>query len=134
MAEPSKGNELSDLVPTLNVEQIQGIFNMTKEGIKKSTQLLHITAFYLQVKPIVDMSDWTIDWGMGSVSIDNRKGKRIDMDDSYLYRTLLKNLEELFEDFPFISSNGIFWDVMIGLGDYNRYDKRTGLVLITSNY
>jgi hypothetical protein len=127
-----KGSEhLIKITPTLNIKQIQGIFNFTLKGVLDAIKILYVTAFYLKIKPVADRYNWTIKWGgMGSIIFVTKKGIIIHDDDgTAAIERLKKDLEKLFEDFPHITRHGILWDVLSGLEDYDQYHKNTGLCM-----
>jgi hypothetical protein len=126
-----KGSDhlINTIIPKLNTKQIQSIFRVTQAGLLDNLKIVYTTAFYLKIKPVVDRYKWAIDWDMGSVSFEDNKGRAID---SPAIDKIPSRLSDLFDkDFP-VTQNGILWDIMTGLGCYNRYHINTGLVLITS--
>jgi hypothetical protein len=124
-------DQLISSVPTFSNKQLHSIFDMILSGINDGMGVLCITAFYLKIKPTVDRYNWAIDWAGQYIIFTNKKGVCIPDDGSSTAITKLeKELEKLFEDFPYITRHGILCDVLNGLA-YNHYHKDTGLVLVT---
>ena len=115
-------------------KRVREIFDITLESIKQSIGILYASAFYLKIKPLADRYGWTIEWGMGSVSFTTKDGRDLYPNDPISGTKALdkmeRELEDMFEGFPIDEHNGILWEVMCGLGAYNKYHKDTGLQLI----
>ena len=119
----------------ISKKKLKEQFDVIADSITQSQELLKLFAFYLVIKPVVDRYGWTIDWGMGGVDFETRDGRTlIPYDPIYQVKTLNKmadKLADLMEPVLGHTKAGYLWDVMCGLGKYNRYHKDTGLQFIT---
>ena len=123
-------NNLKAHSKALNKKQLKNIFYAIKSNIKENMSMLYLTAFLIKIKPIADRYNWTIDWGMGSVSFETKDGRDLYPEDSKALKKMVNELENMFDvDSIPIGRCGILWDIMISLGNYNRYNKTTGFQL-----
>jgi hypothetical protein len=116
----------------LNRKDLKRNFEVLSVSYKDIENLLYIHAFALIIKPVADRYNWTIDWGMGSVSFITQNGKDLYDWNSNAVKKITEDLLDLLENITGQSKSGILWDVMSGLGDYNYYTKAQGLHKVTS--
>lgn len=116
----------------MNRKQLKKLFETTKKQVQEAIPFLCLTAFQLKIKPLVHRYNWTIDWGMGSVSFERVSLKNQARE--YLYEEDLKciqkvvlELEDMLGGVIPRTDCGILWDVMSEIpGPYHRYNKIFG--------
>jgi len=108
-------------------KQLKELFETTKEQVQEAIPFLCLTAFQLKIKPLVDRYNWTMDWGMGSVSFENRAGDILYDDDLKSVQMASNELEEMVGRVIPRTTCGILWDVMCEIpGRYHQYNKIMG--------
>lgn len=108
-------------------KHLKELFETTKKQVQEAIPFLCLTAFHLKIKPLVHRYNWTMDWGMGSVSFENRAGECLYEEDLKCVQKVVLELEDMLGRVIHRTNCGILWDVMCEIpGPYHRYNKILG--------
>jgi hypothetical protein len=118
---------MKEAISTISKKKLRSVFDLTLSDIDKSIELVYLMAFHLKVKPLADRYNWTVDWGMGSVTFETWRGEVYYEDENRAIKKLIRELEDMFGNVLPRGNCGILWDVMSSLGEYHRYNKILGL-------
>jgi len=116
-------------------KHLKELFETTKEQVQEAIPFLCLIAFHLKIKPLVHRYNWTMDWGMGSVSFENRAGEYLYEDDLKCIQKVILELDDMLGGVIPGTGCGILWDVMTEIpGPYNRYNKIHGFIQVRGLY